>query len=48
MAIAYQINRLNELRQNLAAAIAAKGVAAAETEGLETLIPKVEKIETGV
>lgn len=47
MAIADQLSRLNELRQNLAAALTDKGVAAAETEGLETLIPKVGTIETG-
>lgn len=48
MAIADQLSRLNELRQNLAAALAAKNVEAAETEGLETLVPKVGTIETGV
>lgn len=48
MAIADQLSRLNELRQNLAAALTDKGVAAAETEGLETLVPKVGTIETGV
>lgn len=48
MAIADQLDRLNVLRQNLAAALTAKNVEAAETEGFETLVPKVGTIETGV
>ena len=48
MAIADQLSRLNELRQNLAAELTAKSAEAAETEGFETLVPKVGTIETGV
>lgn len=48
MAIADQLSRLNELRQNLADTLTAKNVEAAETEGFETLVPKVEMVETGV
>lgn len=48
MAIAGQLSRLNELRQNLAAVLTAKSVEAAETEGFETLVPKVEEIKVGV
>lgn len=47
MAIADQLDRLNVLRRNLAAALTAKSVEAAETEGFETLVPKVEMVETG-
>lgn len=45
MAIADQLSRLNELRQNLADTLTTKGVTAASTEGLETLVPKVAEIE---
>ena len=45
MAIADQLSRLNELRQNLADTLTEKGVEAAETEGFETLVPKVAEIE---
>ena len=48
MAIADQLSRLNELRQNLAAALTAKSVEAAETEGFETLVPKVAEISSSV
>lgn len=48
MAIADQLIRLNELRQNLAAALTAKNVEAAETEGFETLVPKVAEIKVSV
>ncbi len=48
MAIADQLSRLNELRQNLAAALTAKSVEAAETEGFETLVPKVAEISSNV
>ena len=48
MAIADQLIRLNELRQNLAAALTAKNVEAAETEGFETLVPKVAEISSSV
>ena len=48
MAIADQLSRLNELRQNLAAALTAKNVEAAETEGFETLVPKVAEISSSV
>lgn len=47
MAIADQLSRLNELRQNLAAVLTAKGVTAAETEGFETLVPKVAEMISG-
>lgn len=45
MAIADQLNRLNVLRQTLADTLTTKGVTAASTEGLETLVPKVAEIE---
>ena len=45
MAIADQLDRLNVLRQNLADTLTTKGVTAASTEGLETLVPKVAEIE---
>lgn len=48
MAIAEQLDRLNVLRQNLAAALTAKNVEAAETEGFETLVPKVAEIKVSV
>lgn len=48
MAIADQLSRLNELRHNLAAALTAKSVEAAETEGFETLVPKVAEIKVSV
>lgn len=44
MAIADQLDRLNVLRQNLADTLTTKGVTAASTEGLETLVPKVSEI----
>ena len=44
MAIADQLNRLNVLRQTLADTLTTKGVTAASTEGLETLVPKVSEI----
>ena len=48
MAIADQLSRLNELRQNLADTLTTKGVTAASTEGLETLVPKVAEISSSV
>lgn len=48
MAIAEQLSRLNELRQNLADTLTAKNVEAAETEGFETLVPKVSEIKVSV
>lgn len=45
MAIADQLDRLNVLRQTLADTLTTKGVTAASTEGLETLVPKVAEIE---
>lgn len=48
MAIADQLSRLNELRQNLADTLPTKGVETAETEGFETLVPKVAEISSSV
>lgn len=48
MAIADQLDRLNVLRRNLAAALTAKNVETAETEGFETLVPKVAEIKVSV
>ena len=48
MAIADQLNRLNVLRQTLADTLTTKGVTAASTEGLETLVPKVAEITVSV
>lgn len=48
MAIADQLSHLNELRQNLADTLTAKNVEAAETEGFETLVPKVSEIKVSV
>ena len=45
MAIADQLDRLNVLRQTLADTLTTKGVTAASTEGLETLVPKVAEID---